>query len=413
MKDSDIEWIREMPISWNSAKLKYFCIINSGNFIPNNDYDDEGEYPVIGGNGINGYCNKVNIKNCLVIGRVGALCGNVHLVDKESWVTDNALTVIASEDIINNKYLYYILKAYDLNRIANRSAQPLITGTQVGNIEIPIINKYIQQQIINFLDKKCNDIDFVIKSKETTNEKLKEYRQSIIYEAVTKGLDKNAPMKDSGIEWIGLIPQSWSIVRLKHSSILKGRIGWQGLKANEFITEGPFLITGTNFSNGIIDWDSCVHITDERFDEAPDIHISENDLLITKDGTIGKVALAVNCPDKVSLNSGVFVIKNNGNINYINKYLYYILLSDIFWTWFRKSQNGNSTIIHLYQEQFYNFIYPVPATLTEQLEIVKFLDKKCADIDAVISANEKTIEKLKEYRQSIIYEAVTGKTEIV
>lgn len=154
-----------------------------------------------------------------------------------------------------------------------------------------------------------------------------------------------AKMKDSGVEWIGEIPEGWEVRKIRHIAELNGRIGWQGLTTAEYIDEGPFLITGTDFINGIIDWKSCVHIPLGRWEEANQIQIKEGDLLITKDGTVGKVALATNIPDKASLNSGVLLIRND--ITCEKKYLFWILNSYVFWKWFGIINSGNSTIIHL------------------------------------------------------------------
>ena len=213
-------------------------------------------------------------------------------------------------------------------------------------------------------------------------------------------------MKDSGIKWIGKIPDGWSTIRIKFTSWLKGRIGWDGLKSSEFVEKGPYLITGTDFENGGINWNTCVHISEARYQEDELLHIKENDLLITKDGTIGKLAIVKNCPEKVSLNSGVMIIRGNSQYKYSDKYLYYVLQSDEFFIWFELSQNGNSTIRHLYQSQFYNFEFSYP-TIDEQQAIAAFLDKKCFVIDNLISNETKQIEKLKEYRQAIITKAVT------
>ena len=115
-------------------------------------------------------------------------------------------------------------------------------------------------------------------------------------------------MKDSGIEWIGKIPSDWDVIRLKNTSTLKGRIGWQGLRTDEYIDEGPYLVTGTDFINGVIDWKTCAHVSDARYEMDINIQIREGDLLVTKDGTIGKTAIAKNCPQKAALNSGVFIV---------------------------------------------------------------------------------------------------------
>lgn len=215
-----------------------------------------------------------------------------------------------------------------------------------------------------------------------------------------------AEMKDSGVEWIGEIPKHWSPLKLKYASWLKGRIGWQGLKSDEYIDEGAYLITGTDFDNGSINWNTCAHISVERFNEDSDIHIQENDLLITKDGTIGKVAVAKRSPGMVSLNSGVMLIRNVRRYKYYDKYLYYILMSEQFHLWYELSQNGASTIKHLYQEQFYNFTFSYPP-IKEQTAIASYLDDKCTAIDDVIAQAKETIEEYKSWKASVIFEAVT------
>lgn len=212
--------------------------------------------------------------------------------------------------------------------------------------------------------------------------------------------------KDSGVAWIGQIPEHWDTIKIKYTSWLKGRIGWQGLTSDEYQDEGAYLITGTDFNEGRINWDTCVHISEERFAEDEDIHIKEGDLLITKDGTIGKVAVAKDCPNQVSLNSGVMLIRNTGDFKYYDQYLYYTLLSDEFWNWYEMSQTGASTIRHLYQEQFYNFEFAYPS-MEEQIKIADYLDKKIGGINESIKELEKTIEEYKSWKQALILKSVT------
>ena len=211
-------------------------------------------------------------------------------------------------------------------------------------------------------------------------------------------------MKPSGIDWIGEIPRSWNIKRIKYLAQLKGRIGWQGLTSDEYTDVGPFLITGVDFSDGGINWESCVHITEGRWAEAPEIHIKNGDLLITKDGTVGKVAIVENLQGKASLNSGVLLIKTSGKYN--KKFLYWTLLSEEFWTWFRLKNAGNSTIVHLYQNDFAEFSYTFPDA-TEQQAIADFLDKECDQIDRIVADLEKQIALLQQYKKSLITETVT------
>ena len=139
-------------------------------------------------------------------------------------------------------------------------------------------------------------------------------------------------MKESGIQWIGAIPESWNTKRIKYMTTLKGRIGWQGLTSEEYQDEGAYLITGVDFANGGIDWENCVHVPMKRWEEAKDIQIQDGDLLITKDGTIGKVAIVSNIPGETSLNSGVLRIMPIDG--YSKRFLYWVIKSDEFWNWF-------------------------------------------------------------------------------
>lgn len=211
-------------------------------------------------------------------------------------------------------------------------------------------------------------------------------------------------MKPSGVEWIGDIPESWNVKRVKYLASLKGRIGWQGLTSDEYMDEGPYLITGIDLKNGKVDWDNCVHISKERWEEAKEIQIKNDDLLITKDGTVGKVAIVSDLVDFASLNSGVLVIRTQSD--YDKKFLYWVLLSEEFWTWFRLKNAGNITIIHLYQNDFAEFTYTFP-DYTEQTLIANFLDVQCGKIDSIIADIEKQIEILGQYKKSLITESVT------
>ena len=210
--------------------------------------------------------------------------------------------------------------------------------------------------------------------------------------------------KNSGIEWIGSIPSDWKLDKIKYMANLYGRIGWQGLTSEEYIDEGPFLVTGVDFCKGRIDWNSCVHISEKRWEQADKIQIKNEDLLITKDGTVGKVAIVSDLNGKASLNSGVLLIDLKDKNS--KKYLYWVLCSDVFWTWFNYKNSGNSTILHLYQKDFNEFIYTLPE-LKEQKLIANFLDKKCSEIDSVIEKIAKQINLLKDYKNSLITETVT------
>lgn len=214
----------------------------------------------------------------------------------------------------------------------------------------------------------------------------------------------NKIMKDSGIEYIGKIPNTWKLIRMKDCSYMKGRIGWQGLTADEFIDEGPYLVTGTDFDNGRVDWNRSYHISEKRYNEATPIQLRVDDLLVTKDGTIGKLAYIDYLPGKASLNSHLLVIRPLNNI-FINKYLYWVLSSSIFEGYYKLVANG-STMDSLSQEKIGEFKFYIPY-IKEQELIADYLEKKCSEIDGIISKIEKQIEKLNDYKKSLIHECVT------
>ncbi len=210
--------------------------------------------------------------------------------------------------------------------------------------------------------------------------------------------------KDSGEDWLGAVPEGWETRTIKRTSYLKGRVGWKGLTSQEYQTDGyAYLVTGTDFNDKFIDWDSCHFITQERYEDDPFIQLSNGDLLITKDGTIGKVSLVKNLDKPACLNSGIFLVRPLSS--FINEFLYWVLSSFVFKEFIRLRASG-TTILHLYQNVFEEFIYPVPS-IEEQQAIATFLDKETGRIDALIAKKKTLIEKLKEQRTAIISNAVT------
>lgn len=211
-------------------------------------------------------------------------------------------------------------------------------------------------------------------------------------------------MKPSGIDWIGDVPANWYMIKLKYFSYLKGRIGWQGLTADEFIDEGPYLITGTDFENGKIQFDRSYHISDERYNQAPEIQLKVGDLLVTKDGTVGKMAYVDTLPGKASLNSHLLLIRPLEN-KFDNRFLFWLMSSSVFNGYTEYAQDG-TVMASLSQEKIGNFIAYFPE-ITEQQAIADFLDKECAQIDSIAADLEKQIVLLQQYKKSLITETVT------
>ena len=197
-------------------------------------------------------------------------------------------------------------------------------------------------------------------------------------------------------------PKDWGNLNLGQSAILKARIGWQGLTTAEYLKIGDYyLITGTDFKGGYIDWDNCVFVEKLRFDQDKNIQVKIGDVLVTKDGTIGKVAYVDKVPKDTTLNSGVFVIRPINN-SYHPRYFYYVLMSEHFKQFLGKLTAG-STISHLYQKDFVHYDFPLPPNLTEQKAIATAL----SDVDNLIANLEKLITKKKAIKQGAMQQLLT------
>jgi type I restriction enzyme S subunit len=206
--------------------------------------------------------------------------------------------------------------------------------------------------------------------------------------------------KDSGISWIGRVPTNWIIKKIKHKFSVKARVGWKGLKSDEFLSEGfAYLVTGSDFDEGKVTWSKCYHINQDRYEDDPFIQLEEADLLITKDGTIGKLAVVSGKDKPACLNSGIFVVRSLEK-NLDTKFLYWILRSSIF-THFNESTAYGSTIQHLYQNVFLEFSFPLPDQ-QEQSKIIIYLEHKVAQIKNLIDDKKKLLHLYAEEKAALI-----------
>lgn len=429
MKDSGIDWIGKIPDEWTTRQIRYlFEIRDERNYKPLSEvnlisvYTDKGVLQhsdieqTTGNKAQNADGYKHVYKNDLVVNIILCWMGALGISDFDG-VTSPAYDVYSPKnlDLIFPKYYHYLFRTPQFNGKCYTEGRGIMQmrwrtySSEFKSIKIPLPPLSEQTKIANFLDKKCAQIDSIIEESKKSIEEYKSWKQSVIFEAVT-GKNLSCKKKDSGIEWLGEIPENFIITRIKHIATLAGRIGWQGLTSQEYSDEGCYLITGINFSNGEINWESCVRVPYSRWEEASQIQIENGDLLITKDGTVGKVAIVNNMPDKTSLNSGVLLIRQNKKVC-STRFLFWILQSNVFWKWFNYINAGNSTIIHLYQHDFSNFSFPNPS-IEIQNEISNYLDKKCTQIDSLISEKQSLIKDLAEYKKSLIFEAVTGKRRV-
>lgn len=185
MKPSGVEWIGDIPEHWKTKRLKYIFQMQSGDNITAEDIEESGDYPVFGGNGLRGYAEKCNVHvDSILIGRQGALCGNVHFVQAPFWASDHAI-VVYNTTYQSNKYFYYLLTSMNLNKLSMTAAQPGISVENVLNqiALLPPLSE--QQEIADYLDEKCAKVDSILGIKCKQIEVLKKRRQSLIYEYVT------------------------------------------------------------------------------------------------------------------------------------------------------------------------------------------------------------------------------------
>jgi len=429
-KDSGVEWIGDIPEGWGVAPLKRFCNVKRGSSPrPIDDpkfFDINGQYSWVRISDVTKserYLLSTDEKlselgsslstklepNDLFLSIAGSV-GKPIITKIQCCIHDGFVWFLNLT--FNKEYLYYIFKIGQcFFGLGKMGTQLNLNSDTVGMILLPIPPLEEQEKIVAYLDEKTSYIDKLLDISKRKIGLLKEQRASIINQVITKGLNPNAKMKHSGVEWIGDIPEGWGVNKVGNNTYVKGRIGWKGLKSEDFLDEGPYLVTGTDFNkDGTINWANIYHVSNERYDEDPFIQLKDNDVLITKDGTIGKVVYVGNLLGKTCLNSGIFLTRPT-NGQYISRYFFWVLNSNVFKVFVYFNSNG-ATIQHLYQNVFINFKFPIPP-LEEQEKIVAYLDEKTSIIDKSISIEERRIGLLKEYRQSIISQVITGKIKVI
>lgn len=214
---------------------------------------------------------------------------------------------------------------------------------------------------------------------------------------------KETKFKDTEI---GEIPKDWKMYSIGKDCSVKARIGWQGLTTSEYLQTGHYgLITSTDLIEGKVNWDTCVFVSEERYKQDTNIIVKNGDVLVSKDGTIGKVAVVSNLQYPTTLNSGVFVIRTK-NEKITQEGLGLVFISPYFKDFIKRLTAG-STIVHLYQKDIVNFTFPIP-TLPEQHHIASAL----TSIDNLISSLGKLIEKKKNIKQGAMQQLLTGKMRL-
>jgi len=402
-KDSGVEWLGEVPEGWGVVPLKWYSSCKSGDSITSTNteqqIDELNTVPAIGGNGVMGFTSKSNIETpILVVGRVGALCGNVHHIKPPAWISDNALILSISASF-SLRYLCLTLFSRNLNDIASKTAQPLITGTQVTEQRIPFPPIQEQTTIAAFLDCETAKIDNLINEQKKLIELLKEKRQAVISTAVTKGLNPHAPMKDSGVEWLGEVPQGWIIYSTK--------------RLFRLVTE----YAPDNNNEELLSVYTEIGVRPRKTLEAKGNKATTTDgYWIVKKGDIivNKLlawmgAMGISNYDGVT--SPAYDILRQ--IKPLSPNFYdYLFRCGVMFNEFRRYSRGIMDMrLRLYFEELGLISIPYPP-LSEQSAIVAFLDQETAKIDNLIQQAQKATTLLQERRTALISAAVTGKIDV-
>ena len=406
-KDSGIAWIGKIPEHWEITLFKRKITINNGKDYKN--FSDAEIYPVIGSGGCFAYCsNYMYDGEALLLGRKGTIDKPLYVKGK-FWAVDTMFYAIPHKDL-HCKFSYYLALTFPFNLYSTSTSLPSLTQTDLGNIPVAFPSISEQQAIADYLDRRCSEIDELIALQEEMITKLQSYKQSVITEAVTRGLDKNVPLKDSGIDWIGKVPEHWKVKRLKFSCNIFGRIGFRGYKSDDLVSEGEGAITlsPSNMKDMKMDYTNRTYLSWKKYYESPEIIISNNDILMVKTGsTYGKCSFVENIPMECTINPQIVVLKRHKDYS---KFLAYSFQTQATRAFIETSVVGG-TIPTIAQEKIMNYVFVFPP-LAEQQAIADYLDQRCSEIDELIALKQQKIEKLKEYKKSLIFECVTGKRKV-
>lgn len=429
MKDSGVEWIGEIPKEWHLAETKFLFSIFSGatpkselaenwdgeiSWITPADYKTCDVYVSKGKRNLSnaGFqsCSTSLIPINSLIFSKRAPIGAVAINTCELCTNQGCLSCV-NRDVANIdiKYFYYLMA------IATEQYELFGSGTTFKEISSTNFAKFLltyppiveQKSIAKFLDYKCAQIDALIANQQTQIEKLKAYKQSLITEVVTKGLDPDVPMKDSGVEWIGKIPNKWRISRIGlHYSIVLGKMLCPRQTDSTYTLEKYFCAANVHFG------EICTDELKEMWfspTEKKQYHIETGDMLIVEGGAgAGGCAIVQSSTSALAQNS-IMIVRNSRGTD--NRYLCYFIESLVKRGYIDIICN-KATIPHFTKEKLSKTQFPV-CSQEDQILISDYLDKKCSKINRLISLKQARIEKLEQYKKSLIYEYVTGKREVM
>jgi len=415
-KDSGIAWIGEIPEHWEVKKIKNICSQTNikenskGNPLPyiglENIESGSGKY-VDTTSEVDGIANRF-CKNNVLFGKLRPYLSKVYLAKSDGICSTEFIVYDTKKNDCH--FIHKLLLSQSFIDVVNSSTygakMPRANSEFINNIytQIPPIQE--QQHIATYLDQKCGEIDELITLQEEMITKLQSYKQSVITEAVTKGLDKNVPLKDSGIEWIGEIPEHWTFTVFKKFLSEPMQYG-ANEPAEECNYNDPRYIRITDIKDdGTLRDDTFKSLPLEK---AKEYMLNKGDLLFARSGaTVGKTFLYKE--DYAACFAG-YLIKARCNKNVLlPNFVFYYTLSNVYQNW-KNSIFIQSTIQNIGADKYSVMPIIVPS-LSEQQSIADYLDQKCSEIDELISIKQQKIEKLKDYTKSLIFECVTGKRKV-
>lgn len=422
MKNSGIEWIGEIPINWHVRRNKYNFTLNKtlvGNVysatqllsLTKNgikaitEEDQKGKIPA----SFSTYqtVNKDDIVMCLFDLDVSAVFSGVSPYE---GMISPAYKCFKCKEHLCSQYIDYYFRTVFVDRKYKRYSKNVrysIGADEFMSLPILVPPLEVQKSIANFLDQKCSEIDTLSADIQSQIDVLEEYKRSVITEVVTKGLNPDVEMKDSGIEWIGIIPAHWFLSRLKYN--LSTPMKYGASEAGVDYSEGlPRYIRITDItSDGKLKEDGKLSLT---LAQASNYLLTDDTVLFARSGgTVGKTFLYTKeCG--LSAFAGYLISGVTNKAKMLPKWLWYFSLSNSYWEWANQIFT-QATIQNIGADKYSNLPITAP-NIHEQKELVMYLDTKCAEIDAIIVDKKAQLETLAEYKKSLIYEYVTGKKEI-
>ena len=359
------------------------------------------------------FCKKVRPqKNDIFIAKSGATTGNCGIVttDKEFSIW-SPLALIRCDNIsVLQKFIYYYSLCYSFTHQVEQSwsygTQQNIGMGVLGNLYVTLPSSNEQQSIVDYLDKECAQIDSIAADLEKQIALLQQYKKSLITETVTKGLDKSVPMKDSGVEWIGKIPEHWDVEPIKYRvTFHNGDRGENYPSKSELQSEGiPFINAGHLEGDGL-NMDNMDYISEEKYRIMGGVKLRPGDILYCLRGSVGKNAI-------VDMNQGTVAssLVAIRSVRILAEYLYYCLNSHIEevqrYLWDNGTAQPNLSADNLGK---YKFCIP---PVEEQKAIVKYLNNICSQIDNLVIGKKKQLSTIQQHKKSLIYEYVTGKKRV-